>query len=452
MTHGKQWIWIVMATVCVSTSLSAKSPCDEAKEKADAPRPSPQHTHLRIDAFEVRGSARTLLQIDAAMFENYSQAKRTVLEAADMLERLSELGDARPVARLDTRVNIRQKNMFQERFGIPPQLMAGSQAVHSSRLGWSVTAEGAWKETDLGTLADIDYRFEYSGVWPRQTEGDSRPRYYGYTWNVTQSVAHRDDEPVILVKFREDSVDGSDAIVTVLRLQADLLEAGGEPIAATVEKADMLLKVMICELTGDPESLDEIDPDELSQASGDASKLQDTLKKYGNLEILSRPSILVKEGQDANVTIGERVPTLDSVDDQGKPKINYEDIGISMDLQGRWIRAGERARLALDIKETSISPSSIDVGSGGTKLPVFTRRMTHSVIEIDQGGMGWTLGQIRSEANDRKEATRLIVGIGLQPVSQALSRANTQDSASDVEAVPTRSPARTRGERGLRRR
>ena len=66
------------------------------------------------------------------------------------------------------------------------------------------------------------------------------------------------------------------------------------------------------------------------------TRLLRALQSDGSLEVLSRPTILVQNNQEANITIGDQVPFLRSsnVSDSGQVNSNveYEDVGIILDV------------------------------------------------------------------------------------------------------------------------
>jgi len=232
MSRGKHLFACAGCALLVATTLSAKSPCGERSEaKAEEPRPAPELTHLQMDVFEVRGPAEMLMQIEPVVFEDHTEADRTILEVAGMLERLDEFGQARLTARVNTRANIRQQNRIQERHTIPLRSVTGNRSRrYTTNAEWSVMYEGAWGGKN-GLQAEIDYRIEHKGVWPQKTgeEGDSQPREY--SWYMTQSVVQGSGVPVVLVKYRQDAADGAEAMVTVVRLQATRLDDAGQPMA-----------------------------------------------------------------------------------------------------------------------------------------------------------------------------------------------------------------------------
>lgn len=439
MMTGKHIRKSVIAAIVVTTAAGAKSPCDQANAAREAePRPEAQLTHMEINIFELRGPAELLMQVDPAMFEDHTKAERAILDSVAILARLRELGHASLAGRLDTQVNIRQQNRTQEKQQIPVRSVSGPRTRHfMANMEWSVSYEGSWGGKN-GLEAEIDYRLDYEGVWPEEPAEEGGSQIREYSWSMTQSVVQASGIPVVLVKYRQDTVDGSEAMVTVLRLQATRLDDRGRPMAVAPPPDQLHLAFVIYELSGSRKKLEALDADALAATTQDAADMKKVLGNLGTVETLSRPNIMVNEGQTANITVGEKIPVVRSMDEEsGKPEIAYEDVGLSLDVRGVWLDSvRNRVRLNIDLKHSSLGSTGVKVGTGVT-LPTITKRAMNRVFDLADGRTGWIIGE--PQGND-DTASRLIVGITLAQIltsgNASTGESNDASSALVMETLP----------------
>jgi hypothetical protein len=161
---------------------------------------------------------------------------------------------------VDTLANLRQQSKIQEQHSVPTPAPAAPRPRPSPpSVFWTLTFEGAWIDKPSVMSAEIDYRFEYRGLWPQESSEDGEPLMRDYTWSMSQSVVQASGAPVILVKYRPDSADGSVAMVTVLRLEATRLDPTGQPMASApvpdqihMEIVDQNAQVTNDEISGIP--------------------------------------------------------------------------------------------------------------------------------------------------------------------------------------------------------
>ena len=120
----------------------------------------------------------------------------------------------------------------------------------------------------------------------------------------------------------------------------------------------------------------------------DFNFLLHALQTDGSLEVLSRPTILVENNEEANITIGDNVPFLRSsnVSDSGQinSSVEYEEVGIIVDVTPHINPDGY---VNLEIKPEI---SSLNQGSGvqiseGLTAPTFTNRSADTVVTIKDG-------------------------------------------------------------------
>lgn len=111
------------------------------------------------------------------------------------------------------------------------------------------------------------------------------------------------------------------------------------------------------------------------------------LQTEGNVEILSRPSILVQDNQEANITVGTRVPTVqDVVISTGgvvTPSVTYEKVGVIMTVTPI---VNSDGYVSMEIKPeiSSLGTSNVTVASGVT-LPTFNERSAETTVTVKDG-------------------------------------------------------------------
>jgi len=149
------------------------------------------------------------------------------------------------------------------------------------------------------------------------------------------------------------------------------------------------------------------------------------LQIEGRLEVLSRPAILVQDNQDANITVGERVPTVqDIVVSTGgfvTPQVNYEEVGVILDVTPI-INPDGYVNLQIKPEISSIGTSSVTVATGVT-LPTFTERSAETSVTVKDGETIIIGGLITSRTNDSANKVPLA---GDVPILGNLFRATVQ--------------------------
>ncbi len=126
------------------------------------------------------------------------------------------------------------------------------------------------------------------------------------------------------------------------------------------------------------------------------------LQTEGRVEILSRPSIMVQDGQDAEITIGEQVPTVQdvSVGIGGivTPSVSYVDVGIMLKVTPI-INPDGYVNMEIEPEISAIGTSSVSIGAGIT-LPIFTKRNAITSVTVKDGETIIIGGLITSREND----------------------------------------------------
>lgn len=149
------------------------------------------------------------------------------------------------------------------------------------------------------------------------------------------------------------------------------------------------------------------------------------LQSDGSLEVLSRPTILVQNNQEANITIGDEVPFLRSsnVSDSGQVNSNveYEDVGIILDVTPH-INPDGYVLLEVAPEISALNPGSNVQISEGLTAPTFTNRRAETVVTVKDGETVVIGGLIQTQEDIRE--TKVPV-LGDVPGVGALFRATS---------------------------
>ena len=151
------------------------------------------------------------------------------------------------------------------------------------------------------------------------------------------------------------------------------------------------------------------------------------LQTEGRLEVLSRPAILVQDNQEANITVGERVPTVQDLTVSAgglvTPSVSYEDVGIILDVKPI-INPDGFVNLEISPEISSIGTSSVSVATGVT-LPTFTERSAETSVTVKDGETVIIGGLITSRTNATENKVPLAGDI---PILGNLFRATVQST------------------------
>jgi general secretion pathway protein D len=117
------------------------------------------------------------------------------------------------------------------------------------------------------------------------------------------------------------------------------------------------------------------------------------LARAGKTEILSRPSILARNNQQATITIGQQVPLISGVtfDNFGNQRnaITYEDVGIILRVTP-FITSDGMVEMIVAPEVSSVSESSVSFASGtnelgGATAPIINVRSADTVVVVPDG-------------------------------------------------------------------
>jgi len=118
------------------------------------------------------------------------------------------------------------------------------------------------------------------------------------------------------------------------------------------------------------------------------------LAKAGKTEILSRPSILARNNQQATITIGQQVPLIQGVtyDSFGNQRnaISYQSVGIILQVTP-FITSDGMVEMIVAPQVSSVSDSTVSFATGGTNnasspsAPIIDIRSADTVVVVPDG-------------------------------------------------------------------
>jgi len=147
------------------------------------------------------------------------------------------------------------------------------------------------------------------------------------------------------------------------------------------------------------------------------------LAKAGKTEILSRPSVLARNNQQATISVGQRVPLISGVtfDTFGNQRnaINYEDVGIILRVTP-FISSDGMVEMVLSPEISSISDSSVNfatgttnIGSSSASAPIINRRSADTVTVVPDGQTVVIGGMMQRQAVSTEQKVPLLGDIPL---------------------------------------
>ncbi|MGH7940938.1 MAG: type II secretion system protein GspD [Limisphaerales bacterium] len=152
----------------------------------------------------------------------------------------------------------------------------------------------------------------------------------------------------------------------------------------------------------------------------------------GKAQILSRPSILARDGQPATILVGQEVPlvtgiTFESVGATTEPinNIQYTPVGLQVNVTP-YISPDNLVQMIVTPQDSEVDPTQTEPIGGGVNAPVIDTRSADTVV-ITPDGQTVVIGGLME--NDKESAETKIPLLGDIPVLGALFRykANSDD-------------------------
>jgi len=134
------------------------------------------------------------------------------------------------------------------------------------------------------------------------------------------------------------------------------------------------------------------------------------LESDSKLEVLSRPLLMVENNEEANITIGDRVPIVQgsSFTEAGttSTSVTYENVGIILDVTPH-INPDGYVNLEVHPEISQISDSSVQL-TEGLAAPIFSERSAETVVTIKDGETVVIGGLITNAERDSESKVPII--------------------------------------------
>ena len=384
-----------------------------------ADKPS-QATRLQIDVFQLATTGDQLVRLNVDQL-SVDQGTGKPLAAAEVLKRLGELGTARLSVRIDTVADLSAEIELVCGKRVPTiagmNIRKGGKSVPSVNyedVSFRASIIGSWREGTAPAVGHIQCGIRFSTAVPSSVdvgEGVTLPTLANF--NIEQKVRLISARPVLIVA--NDMAVPTDpkgqTSVMVIRLTATR-QTEFDRVARQAANEQTMIQMLAIELTGDEESLEELDVKGIAPAGADAKAVIDALGTVGKAEVISRPSVMVIWPNTASITSGDEVPIVSDVktatDGTVTPKVDYRQIGLKLDFTGQWLDP-QRASVQVAMTHTSVYETKIG-GSDDIKLPALRERKTLLANDaVRAGECCWLVGPVWPTENG--QAHRIFLGL-----------------------------------------
>ncbi len=155
------------------------------------------------------------------------------------------------------------------------------------------------------------------------------------------------------------------------------------------------------------------------------------LAEAGKLEVLSRPTILARNNQQATITVGQQVPLITNVryDNFGNQinSISYQDVGIILRVTP-FITSDDLVEMIVAPEISNLSDQTVSVATGTNSVgaPVINRRSADTVV-VTPDRQTVVIGGLMQDT--KTESVSKIPLLGDIPGLGALFRRKVQNSA-----------------------
>lgn len=122
--------------------------------------------------------------------------------------------------------------------------------------------------------------------------------------------------------------------------------------------------------------------------SDDVNLLINALEVEGKTEILSRPTILARNNQQATINVGQRIPiitgtTYGGINNTPINQYAYQDVGIILRVTP-YINPDNTVEMIVAPEISALSSTKIDIGAG-VDVPAIDNRSADTVVVVDSG-------------------------------------------------------------------
>ena len=156
------------------------------------------------------------------------------------------------------------------------------------------------------------------------------------------------------------------------------------------------------------------------------------ISEAGKVEVLSRPSILARNNQEAIITVGQTVPFIDNVNFlQGGQQVNtvtYRDIGIILRVTP-FITQDGMVEMIVAPEISTITDERVTI-SDGVEAPVFAKRAAETVVVTPHGRTVIIGGLMEKNKIESKRKVPLLGDIPI--LGWAFSRTVKEDTKTEL--------------------
>jgi general secretion pathway protein D len=153
------------------------------------------------------------------------------------------------------------------------------------------------------------------------------------------------------------------------------------------------------------------------------------LAQQGKAQVLSRPSILARDGQPATILVGQQVPLVtglsyEPVGSSYVPinNITYTPVGIQINVTP-YVSAENYVEMIVTPQDSEVDPTQTEPIGGGVNAPVIDTRSADTVV-ITPDGQTVVIGGLME--NDKETSTSKIPLLGDIPLLGALFRTTSK--------------------------
>jgi general secretion pathway protein D len=167
--------------------------------------------------------------------------------------------------------------------------------------------------------------------------------------------------------------------------------------------------------------------------SDDVNLLIRALEVAGKTEILSRPSILARNNQQATITVGQEVPLITNtrtVEQTGDfiNTVSYREIGIILRVTP-FITPDGMVEMIVSPEISTLAEEGVDIG-GGAQAPIIDKRSADTVV-VTESGRTIVIGGLI--ATQKLEQDRKVPVLGDIPLlGYAFKRKIKQDTKTEL--------------------
>jgi general secretion pathway protein D len=158
------------------------------------------------------------------------------------------------------------------------------------------------------------------------------------------------------------------------------------------------------------------------------------LAQQGKAQVLSRPSILARDGQPATILVGQQVPLVtgisyEAVGNTTVPinNVTYTPVGIQINVTP-YVSPDNYVEMIVTPQDSEVDPTLTEPIGGGVNAPVIDTRSADTVV-ITPDGQTVVIGGLME--NDKETTTSKIPLLGDIPLLGALFRSTSTSDNKD---------------------